>query len=60
MREGIDIIDRLLDGETVTLDGEVITIANAQMLVPSTKVPISVAANSPMTLRLAGEVGETR
>jgi 5,10-methylenetetrahydromethanopterin reductase len=59
MREGIDIIDRLLDGQTVTLDGEVIQIKDAKMLVKSTRVPISVAANSPMTLRLAGEVGES-
>jgi 5,10-methylenetetrahydromethanopterin reductase len=59
MREGIEVIEQLLLGEPTTLHGETTYINAAAMLVSTQSVPISVAANSPLTLRLAGEKAES-
>lgn len=59
MREGIGVIRSLLSGQEATLDGEVITIDAARMRVSAAQVPICVAANGPLTLRLAGAVGDS-
>lgn len=59
MREGVGIIEQLLAGESTTLHGETVFIDDAKMLVPTRQVPICIAANSPHTLRLAGEMAES-
>ena len=58
MREGIDVIRSLLAGQATTLHGDVVTIEAARMRVPPIEVPICVAANGPLTLRLAGAAGD--
>lgn len=59
MREGIEVIRSLLAHEETTLHGEVVEITSARMRVEPQEVPICVAANGPLTLELAGEVGDS-
>lgn len=59
MREAIDVIRSLLANEKTTLHGEVIEIDSARMRVEPLEVPICVAANGPLTLQLAGEIGDS-
>lgn len=59
LREGIQVMRGLWNGEEVTYEGQLVSIWNASMRFPARPdLPIYVAANSPYTLRLAGEVGE--
>jgi 5,10-methylenetetrahydromethanopterin reductase len=59
LREGIYIIRRLWAGEHTTYEGEIISLWDALMKFPTRHdLPIYVAANSPYTLRLAGEVAD--
>lgn len=60
IREGIEIIRRLLAGENVTYSGRVFKIRDAQLSFkpPRAKVPIYVAAMGPLMLQLAGEIAD--
>lgn len=56
--EAVTVIRRLLNGESVTMDGEVVFLQDAALRVDAAPVPICVAANGPLTLRTAGEVAD--
>lgn len=60
IREGIEIVRRLLAGEKVTYSGRVFKIRDAQLSFkpPRAKVPIYVAAMGPLMLQLAGEIAD--
>lgn len=59
LREAILVIRRLLAGERVTLEGETILIRNAALKFPArSAIPIVLAADGPLVLRLAGEVAD--
>jgi 5,10-methylenetetrahydromethanopterin reductase len=59
LREGIYIIRRLLAGEEVTYQGEVISIWHARMkFATRAEIPIYLAADGPHNMRLAGEIAD--
>lgn len=60
IREGIEIVRRLLAGEKVTYSGKVFKIRDARLSFkpPRAKVPIYVAAMGPLMLQLAGEIAD--
>ena len=59
LRDGILIIRGLLAGGQFTHEGEVLSLRNATIEFPTrSDLPIAVAANSPHTLALAGELGD--
>ena len=59
VREGIEVIRRLLAGETVDFKGEVIRCNKARVIgPPKQKIPIYMAARRPMMLRLLGEIAD--
>jgi 5,10-methylenetetrahydromethanopterin reductase len=60
MREAIDVIKRLLAGETVSYEGEHITFHDGRLdFTPRrSQVPIYVASQRPMGLRLAGRTAD--
>ncbi len=60
LREWVEIMRRVLDHETVTYEGETITVKNAELgWTPSRRhVPMWIAATSRTGLRLAGQIGD--
>ena len=59
MREYVDILRRLLNGETVEHRGEIFQLRGPKMgFVPSTPIPMYVTAVRPRMLQLAGEIGD--
>jgi 5,10-methylenetetrahydromethanopterin reductase len=60
MRETVAIVRGLLRGETVQVQGEVITIGPTRLDFQPVRarVPIYVASNGPMGLALAGEIAD--
>ena len=59
MREYVEILRRLLTGETVNFDGEIFQMNGAKMgFVPSRSIPMYLTAVRPRMLRLGGEIGD--
>jgi len=59
MREYVEILRRLLSGETVYFQGEVFQINGAKMgFVPSRPIKMYLTAVRPPMLRLGGEIGD--
>jgi coenzyme F420-dependent glucose-6-phosphate dehydrogenase len=59
MREALEIMRRLLDGEKLTYDGEYYTTDRAKLYSPPTgRVPILLAAGGPKSAALAGEMAD--
>jgi 5,10-methylenetetrahydromethanopterin reductase len=60
IREAVEVIRRLLAGESVDCYGEVIRLSHARLgFVPDSPViPIYVASNGPLGQRVAGAVGD--
>jgi 5,10-methylenetetrahydromethanopterin reductase len=59
MREYVDILRRLLKGDTVDYQGEMLQLRGPKMgFVPSTPIPMYVTAVRPRMLQLAGEIGD--
>ncbi len=59
VRECIEIIRRLLQGENVILDGEVFKIKNAKLNIKEkVRVPIYIGTQAPRLLQLAGELAD--
>jgi probable F420-dependent oxidoreductase len=60
MREFLTILRGLLDGETVTFEGDVFRVRGFRldMPAPERRVPISVAAIGPGMLEVAGELAD--
>src|SRR5262245_52365605 len=60
LRETVDIVRRLLGGETVTTSGKVISLADGRLqFAPVRKqIPIYFATHGPQVTRLAGEVAD--
>ena len=58
-REAVDIVRRLLAGETVTAHGRIFTVTGARLtFIPSRRIPVYLAARGPQMLRLAGEIAD--
>jgi 5,10-methylenetetrahydromethanopterin reductase len=60
LRESVDMVRRLLAGETVTCTGKVISLAGGrlQFTPPRRTIPIYFATHGPQVTRLAGEVAD--
>jgi 5,10-methylenetetrahydromethanopterin reductase len=59
LRESVTSIQRLLAGETVTLDGEQFTLDAIGITHPATEhVPITLGVMGPMLLRLSGQIAD--
>ncbi len=59
MRESLEIMRRLLDGEKLTFDGEYYRTDRAKLYSPPIgKVPILMAAGGPKSATLAGEMAQ--
>ena len=59
MRETIDVVRRLLAGETVTFDGQAVRIEGRRLaLPPRLPVPIHMGALGPRMLELSGEAAD--
>ncbi len=59
MREALEIMRRLLDGEKLTFDGEYYKTDRAKLYSPPTgPVPIPLAAGGPKSAQLAGEMAQ--
>jgi 5,10-methylenetetrahydromethanopterin reductase len=60
LRETVDMVRRLLAGETVTAQGKVISLAGGrlQFVPPRKRIPIYFATHGPQVTRLAGEVAD--
>jgi 5,10-methylenetetrahydromethanopterin reductase len=59
LREGVDIVRRLLDGQRVTCTGEVFSVHDAALdTPPPARVPILLGVKGPRALALAAEVAD--
>jgi len=59
IQESIDIIRKMVSGETVAYQGEVFKIAGAKFLFkPRGRIPVYVGAQGPKMLALAGKIGD--
>lgn len=59
MREYVDVLRRLLKGDTVDYQGEMFQLRGAKMgFVPSTPIPMYLTAVRPRMLQLGGEIGD--
>jgi 5,10-methylenetetrahydromethanopterin reductase len=58
LREAITVIGALLRGETVSFQGDTVTVDAARMVGPVAPVPISIGTRSPQVMRLAGELAD--
>jgi 5,10-methylenetetrahydromethanopterin reductase len=59
MREYVEVLRRLLKGETVQYQGKMIHVNGAKMgFVPETAIPMYITAVRSRMLQLAGEIGE--
>jgi 5,10-methylenetetrahydromethanopterin reductase len=60
LRESVEMVRRLLAGETVTSTGKVISLAGGrlQFAPPRRSIPIYFATHGPQVMRLAGEVAD--
>jgi len=59
IRESIDIIRKMISGESVAYQGEVFKTAGAKFLFkPKGKIPVYVGAQGPKMLALAGKIGD--
>jgi 5,10-methylenetetrahydromethanopterin reductase len=59
LREGVDIVRRLLDGQRVTCTGEVFSVHDAALdTPPAARVPILLGVKGPRAVALAAEVAD--
>lgn len=59
IRESVEVIRRLLRGERVDFEGQVIQVRGAQLAFPArADLPIYVASRGNLVLRMAGEVAD--
>ena len=59
IQESIDIIRKMISGETVAYDGEVFKTAGAKFLFKTRgSIPVYVGAQGPKMLALAGKIGD--
>ncbi|ELY93830.1 G6PDH family F420-dependent oxidoreductase [Natrialba hulunbeirensis JCM 10989] len=59
LREAVDLIRTLWEGETTSYRGEYYTVENARLYtLPDELPPIPIAADGPKTARAAGEIGD--
>ena len=58
IQESVAIIRGMLDGETVSYQGEVFRTAGAKFLFKTGRIPVYVGAQGPKMLALAGRIGD--
>lgn len=58
MREGIELMRRLLAGETVTVQGRLFSLDKVRLNFPTTATPVLLGAVGPKALELGGEIAD--
>jgi G6PDH family F420-dependent oxidoreductase len=59
LREAVDVLHALWEGDDVTIEGEFHVVDHARLFsLPPSPPPVYVAASGPASARLAGEVGD--
>src|SRR5262249_27115962 len=59
LREATELMKRLWQGETVTIDGEIVKFKNGTLdWKPSAIPPLYIASRGPQILKLAGEIAD--
>lgn len=59
LRETVTAMRRLLAGESVTFEGQIVTLREAQLnRPPKNKVPIAIGTRSEQVMKLAGELAD--
>jgi len=59
VEESIEIVRRMMNGESVVFEGDVFRMAGAKFLFkPRGKIPVYVGAQGPKMLELAGKIGD--
>ena len=59
VRETIEIVRRMMEGESVTFEGKVFKAKGAKFLFkPRGRIPVYVGAQGPKMLEMAGKIGE--
>ena len=59
VREGIEVVNRLLSGETVDFEGEMIRAKGAKLsFLSKARIPIYLAARSPRFMQMIGEIAD--
>jgi 5,10-methylenetetrahydromethanopterin reductase len=59
LRESITAITRLLNGQTVSMQGQIVTLNDARLYrPPAHKIPIAIGTRSEQVMRLAGEMAD--
>ena len=59
VREGIEVINRVLSGEIVDYQGEMMKVKGLKLsFAPKTKIPIYLAARSPKFMQMIGEIAD--
>lgn len=60
LRETVEIVRRLWEGERITFEGETVTIRDVQLdfTPPRSRIPIYLAVTGPRALELAGEIAD--
>jgi len=59
LREYVTALGRLLAGESVSLDGRYVRLADVQLeWPPAQRLPVLIGGTGPKTLRLAGEIAD--
>jgi len=58
VRETVEVVRRLTSGESISFNGEVISIKKAKLNFGNNTVPVYIGAQGPGMLKLAGEIGD--
>jgi 5,10-methylenetetrahydromethanopterin reductase len=58
MREALNVVAGLLNGDTIQHDGEIFRVRNRCLSTGSRRVPLLLAASGPQMLQLAGSVAD--
>lgn len=58
VRETVEVVRRLTSGESISFEGDVISIKKAKLNFSSRAVPIYIGVQGPGMLKLAGEMGD--
>ncbi|MCL7415749.1 MAG: 5,10-methylenetetrahydromethanopterin reductase [ANME-2 cluster archaeon] len=58
VRETVEVVRRLTSGESISYNGEVISIKKAKLNFGNNTVPVYIGAQGPGMLKLAGEMGD--
>ncbi|MCK4937946.1 MAG: 5,10-methylenetetrahydromethanopterin reductase [Methanosarcinales archaeon] len=58
VRETVEVVKRLTSGESISCNGEVVSIKKAKLNFGKTTIPVYIGAQGPGMLKLAGRIGD--